>query len=343
MKLKFLEEYRNKKIKYEELAILNGISVLNLREIFKKNKIVSNKFLLKDRVKQDFFKIIDTEEKAYFLGLMASDGSVSSSGRISLSLSEKDSYLIEIFKKIINSDHKLCTNKKKIDNFGYSSKPMVSFAFSSQEMSADLALHGVIPNKTYTGLSLPNIQKDLILHFFRGYFDGDGSISISEGVRKDGFKYKNSNFSITSKTRSILDDFSKILFENCINNKISKYKNKECFSLIVSGFRNCEKLKHILYENSTIFLKRKRDKFDLIPSQKKYTGVFFNKKLKKYRVSFEFNKINYYFGLFENLDDAILEADKRILYIKGPLSFINHEENRLIFLKESSSNNLHQY
>ena len=34
-------------------------------------------------------------------------------------------------------------------------------------------------NKTYSENHLPNIREDLIRHFIRGYFDGDGTVSGS--------------------------------------------------------------------------------------------------------------------------------------------------------------------
>lgn len=44
-------------------------------------------------------------------------------------------------------------------------------------MKADLISHGCIPQKSLI-LKFPEISKELIPHFIRGYFDGDGSVGI---------------------------------------------------------------------------------------------------------------------------------------------------------------------
>jgi hypothetical protein len=333
MQLKHLDDYRNGKIKYEELAPLNGISILKLRAVFRENDLLTNKAILDKSINHDFFEKIDCEEKAYLLGIFASDGYVSKKGRICLSLSEKDSSLVEWAKNILCPKHSISISKQdKPSKEGYFSRPMFSFSFSSKKMRDDLRCLGVVTSKTYVGMNLPDIPKDLISHYLRGYFDGDGSFSVKEGMRANGFKYKNANFSIISKTKNILEDFSQVLTDLYIKNSI--FCSKKCFVLSVSGFKNNLKLKNFLYNNATVFLERKRKKFDLIPEQKKYMGVFFVKKLQKFRASLEFQKKFHYLGLFDNIDDAVKCADLGILKIRGADSNINIEENRLLYLKE---------
>lgn len=45
-------------------------------------------------------------------------------------------------------------------------------------MKEDLIKHGCGPNKSYE-IKLPNLEEDLMPHFIRGYFDGDGCILMS--------------------------------------------------------------------------------------------------------------------------------------------------------------------
>ena len=53
---------------------------------------------------------------------------------------------------------------------------------TSKKLAEDLTKYGCHANKTYD-LTFPNkeifVNKDLIRHFIRGYFDGDGSVFIS--------------------------------------------------------------------------------------------------------------------------------------------------------------------
>src|SRR5581483_9565308 len=48
--------------------------------------------------RHDFFDVIDTPEKAYWLGMMITDGSVSRNDEIILSLHERDSVHVEAFR-----------------------------------------------------------------------------------------------------------------------------------------------------------------------------------------------------------------------------------------------------
>ena len=65
---------------------------------------------------EDFFKEINTEEKAYFLGLIISDGNVfkdETSGRqasISITLDLNDEYMLNAFKILLNSTKVYCGN-----------------------------------------------------------------------------------------------------------------------------------------------------------------------------------------------------------------------------------------
>ena len=45
-------------------------------------------------------------------------------------------------------------------------------------MFDDLSQYGIVPRKTL-GFNMPLLGKEYMSHFFRGYFDGDGSINIT--------------------------------------------------------------------------------------------------------------------------------------------------------------------
>lgn len=59
------------------------------------------------------FEIIDTEEKAYWLGFLYADGSVSSSeDKIELGLAEQDMHHIEKFRDFIGINNKIFIEKE---------------------------------------------------------------------------------------------------------------------------------------------------------------------------------------------------------------------------------------
>ena len=60
-------------------------------------------------------------------------------------------------------------------------KNAYSIFINSSKMANDLSQYGIIPNKSHLdSIFLPNLENELISHFIRGYFDGDG-IAKSNG------------------------------------------------------------------------------------------------------------------------------------------------------------------
>lgn len=114
-----------------------------------------------------FFARIDTEEKAYLLGLLATDGNVSGA-TISLALKAKDRFLLERFERALGLRPSAIRPMVK---------GMLRTAVTSAEMARDLARHGVVPNKTKTLRWPETVPRRLLRHFMRGVFDGDGGIS----------------------------------------------------------------------------------------------------------------------------------------------------------------------
>ena len=133
---------------------------------------------------KDFFHEIDTPEKAYFLGLLAADGCVfkrensATQTIIKISLQSRDEKILEKFRECLNSTKPLSHGVRKGENF---ITPISILEVVSDKMGEDLAQWGIVPCKTYSFVT-PDIPKQLYSHYFRGYFDGDGSIFF---VRKN--------------------------------------------------------------------------------------------------------------------------------------------------------------
>lgn len=189
--------YTIEKMNMSEIAKQYGTYPLRIRNILTKNgiKIVRfpkkvNKFL-----KEDFFEDIKTEEQAYWLGVLFTDGSIvkkkdANSYTIRLDVQEQDIDLINKFKTSLNSNGKITRSKHtKNGKTTYS----VLTTISSNKMSDDLAKYGIIPNKTYLTNTLPKVSKELIPHLLRGLIDGDGSIYTTQSYNLDYNKYYKKN------------------------------------------------------------------------------------------------------------------------------------------------------
>ena len=117
-------------------------------------------------------------------------------------------------------------------------------------------------NKSYSELYIPDISKELIPHFIRGYFDGDGCITgwlaIEKG-KSDRFRYK---FDICGKTQCLLLEFKEFFEINNIKVNINYLKRDNMYRISTSSKKEVEKIFHLLYNNSNFYLSRKFDKFN---------------------------------------------------------------------------------
>lgn len=225
-------------------------------------KIIDNrdKFVLNKKyyVDEQYFCKINTRNKAYILGLIAADGGLSKTTntiRIVLKNSPSEE---EILQNIIK-DMKFTGTYSYIKNNQSLELTITSFRLKDQ-----LIALGIVPNKTlYLDLQkvIDNVPNEFKPDFLRGYFDGDGCISISQQ------KYKNSiynipTFHITVLTKNVEALIS--LFNTDFKFTISKEKRTECD---ISYVKACARYKikfiyDLMYTDDCICLKRKRDIFE---------------------------------------------------------------------------------
>lgn len=205
--------------------------------------------------RHDYFSVIDTEAKAYFLGLLLADGSILCNkagipNSVVISLVHHDAYVLEKFREEVGSSNTLIFDERP------GRKPMVVLRLSSQVMAKDLAKYGIVPKKTYVDLSLPNIAPELMRHFIRGVFDGDGTVyTYHQGNWLQltyGF-YGNYHFLVE------LRDF--LVAELGLAHR--KVFNKGSVALVYfSRKHDVSAFYHYIYDDATIYLERKRRIFD---------------------------------------------------------------------------------
>ena len=208
-------------------------------------------------VEDNFFNTIDTEEKAYFLGLLYSDGSnIEKRNIIQLTLQKKDLHILKRLTSLIQPDKPIYETKDK---------KYCSIAIYSLQMSQDLIKLGCVSKKSLI-LKFPNseqIPDHLMNHFIRGIFDGDGSIMVSQE------KYK-FTFSVCG-TEDIVSNIRDRLIGECNVNKVTTgtkiiaSTQNILYSICYNGRVNCLKIKNYLYKDATVYLNRKYDKFFSVP------------------------------------------------------------------------------
>lgn len=118
----------------------------------------------------NFFKKIDSKEKAYLLGWIASDGHIAKRG-FTIYLKDIDNKIIESLKDIICKEIPV---KYKINSDG---RKQVGFRINSQEISRDLCkLLNIKCGKKSAVVNFPELEDTYNMYFIRGYFEGDGCI-----------------------------------------------------------------------------------------------------------------------------------------------------------------------
>jgi hypothetical protein len=242
-----LSLYNDTNLKISEISEVVGLSIGTLYKAIGDQK--NREYKRKYKLNENYFDRIDTEDKAYFLGLLYADG-CNNGGGFYITLQDRDIDILKSFKSHIGfgGDIKFIKNKKENQRNYY------MLNISSKYISNKLTDIGCNKNKTINAI-FPNIPKKQMNHFIRGVFDGDGSISID--------KRNQLAFSIVGNTK-IIESIGKILNSECgININIRKPKRYKCDISIYSfgGNKQAHRVKTYLYKNATIYLNRKYLKF----------------------------------------------------------------------------------
>ena len=213
---------------------------------------------------EQFFDVIDTEAKAYFLGLLWADGNNSGQGSFSLKLSVRDRDIVERFREELKSSRPIyeirniyCTDRYGVKHV---CRDAVNLVISSRYMVSRLESVGLIPNKTST-LRFPSsdvVPLNLMHHFVRGYFDGDGTVSAH--IPKDR-KLTVFTVEMVMKNKALADDLVKTLNQVGIDH-LSLRKAGTVYKISIFSGSVRIKFMQWLYKEANIYLTRKREKFD---------------------------------------------------------------------------------
>lgn len=193
------------------------------------------------------FQKINTEEKAYWLGLIMADGCISSNG-LGLGLKAEDAYLIEQLKQFLDSDVKTCTTPKKDKVWAISD--MKSIRIMDKDLISDLKNAGIHENKTGRECIPKSVPSELLPHFIRGYFDGDGTVFVSNGYLRFGF------YGSHTICQEILDYFG------FMSNHV--FDKPGVSTICIQDRKKVQKFYKTIYKNATIWMKRKKRIFDSV-------------------------------------------------------------------------------
>lgn len=200
------------------------------------------------------FDTIDTEEKAYWLGFMYADGYVQNNGNsVELSLKGSDVEHLEKFRVFLQNSNEVKIGTSKCGDKRFTRCRLI---MTDKHFHDTLIEKGCVPNKSLI-LTFPDkslfSSEDLIIHFIRGYIDGDGCIT-----------YGCTGYSIISiiGTKEFLDGLMELYPDifTTIYHKDKRHPTSNTYCVELGAEKSAE-FGQLLYSNATVFLQRKYDKF----------------------------------------------------------------------------------
>lgn len=246
-------EYRRSKYE-KKCPVCNEKFILYNRAYEKrgKGKYCSKECYHKDKYKyfcnNSFFENINCEIKAYWLGFIYADG-YNSGYELVIRLSSIDEEHLKIFRDHIESNNNIITKFEKNKNFKNGGKYVSSIRIARKNICNNLTAIGCIKAKSLI-IRFPRLEKHLIRHFLRGYFDGDGCITHDRRGFGRAIFYSGSLL--------FIDDIEKILLKQKIY--FNRGKKDKRF-LTINRMDDLLKLYYFLYKDSTVKLDRKYKKF----------------------------------------------------------------------------------
>lgn len=205
-----------------------------------------------------FFKKIDNEAKAYWLGFIYADGYIVNanhynSDTFGITLEISDAKHISKFCNDIKTNANVRCYKNQYGTY------CAKMNIIDSELVQDLIKLGVKRNKSLI-LDFPTediVPSYLIYHFMRGYFDGDGSL------KKTGKNFGAYDFSVLG-TKEFLTGYRKQLG---VNNHIVKSRSNietNSYQLTFGGTNKVLAAMDILYKDASIFLERKHLRYEAL-------------------------------------------------------------------------------
>lgn len=253
----YLQDKKSQKVIADEFNVTQG-TIRNILIKYRINLKSDNKKYEKD---ESFFEVIDTEEKAYWLGFLYADGYIvqtKEKSKIRLGIQSRDEEHLQKFLESLKSNYKICHSRKIMDGKEY----YLSFVdIVSVKMVKDIIALGCTPCKTFTQIfpSDDIVPKKFQLAFIRGFFDGDGCITKTKDKYKkiDGTQRDNYRLFFMG-TENMISHIKQIL--NLSSNRI--YKEGKVYKVYVYGNKKTYQiLSEYIYKDATIYLERKYKKF----------------------------------------------------------------------------------
>ena len=222
---------------------------------------------------EDYFDSIDTEDRAYWLGFMFADGYIINNDnrygqdQFGLSIALEDIEMLYKFQTNIGATNPIHQYNRNEQTKG---QPLCRIQLTSQKTVNDLIRHGCVKQKSNVLQPPLDIPNELIHHFIRGFFDGDGSISKSKNEQykiTNGYAY-GINFTTTKEMANWLQSYF-----DC-GSVVKESRREFTYYYSLGGHQQVIQFYHKLYDDATIYLERKYLRFqELLSKYEETQGI----------------------------------------------------------------------
>ena len=191
-------------------------------------------------INQDYFKTW-SHNMAYVLGFWWADGCIYGGKMFDITQHNKDRYILKQIAKELEYEGPI------VD---YVDRQCARINFSCVVMYKDIIALGGSEQKSHTAI-FPDVPKEYLPDFVRGYFDGDGCASRIKAGRL--------NVRFTSASEKFREGLMKVLREEA---GVEGGSYCESSYTITFGNKDSLKIGNFMYkDNPELFLLRKRNKF----------------------------------------------------------------------------------
>ena len=209
---------------------------------------------------RDKFKTIEIEEDAYILGFILADGYIhEKSNMLRIKLQEKDIDILEKICDYFEMDYSFIKYEVHKDT----GNKQYYLSIYNKEIISRLKSYGLYQGKSCKEVPYYDIDKNLVRHYIRGIWDGDGYLSKEGNIigvcgSEYVLDYIHENIVLNVEDIFFTDAFKGVIQEERyhiyrLNYTGKKVKNISCY----------------LYENATIYLNRKYELYKLIKDNNK--------------------------------------------------------------------------
>ena len=258
--LKLIEEGKSP----SEIKRLLNCPRTSITSVLKAHNVpIEKRNYLHKKCKEDYFDVIDTDEKAYILGFFIADGTIDHSQyRMGISLQSSDREVLDLIKFELDINNNIVISNRHPEL----REEQAQLRWSSKHMVNTLKGYNILPRKTYDSefiFPFDKIPKQFYGSFIRGFIDGDGSYEFNG---KGTFTIR-----LVSTSKLFLDQIGNIVSSNiegigyCL--EYHKGKTIDWYTLRFQTYginkpNKILKLYKFLYQDSKFSFKRKKDKME---------------------------------------------------------------------------------